>query len=279
MLVTLNDILQKAENGKYAVGLFNMLNLETARGIIEAAEAERSPVILGVAEVHLPIVPFDYASCIMRKIAADATVPVCLHFDHGTDSAKILAALKAGFTSVMYDGSALPYEENVAATREICSAAHAFGASVEAELGHVGGAEDAAESELPDEDEYTDSAQVVDFVEKTGVDALAVAIGTAHGQYIRKPRLDIRRLAEIYRVSPVPLVLHGGSGLSEEDFINTVSNGIRKVNICTELCLAARRAYQEASSFEQSVTSAVAAVRETAAARMRLFGSSGKADV
>ena len=143
----------------------------------------------------------------------------------------------------------------------------------------MGGAEDAAESELPDEDEYTDSAQVVDFVEKTGVDALAVAIGTAHGQYIRKPRLDIRRLAEIYRVSPVPLVLHGGSGLSEEDFINTVSNGIRKVNICTELCLAARRAYQEASSFEQSVTSAVAAVRETAAARMRLFGSSGKADV
>ena len=276
MLVTLQEILRDAEERKYGVGLFNMLNLETARGILEAAEAERSPLILGVAEVHLPIIPFTYASQIMMHMAQKSTVPVCLHFDHGTRYEAILEALKAGFTSVMFDGSALPYEENIAGTKEICKAAHALGASVEAELRHVGNAQDGN----GDGSQYTDPQQAVDFIAQTGVDALAVAIGTAHGQYREKPVLDISRLAQIYeatRSSATPLVLHGGSGLSDEDFRNTIENGIRKVNICTELCLAADRAYRAASTFEAGVVAAKDSVKETARARMRLFGSSGKA--
>ena len=276
MLVTLKEILQDAEEKKYGVGLFNMLNLETARGILEAAEAERSPLILGVAEVHLPIIPFPYAAQIMMYMAKEASVPVCLHFDHGTRYEAIMEALKAGFTSVMFDGSALPYEENIAGTVEICRAAHALGASVEAELGHVGNAQDGN----GESSQYTDPQQAVDFIAKTGVDALAVAIGTAHGQYREKPVLDISRLAKLYEVSRptgTPLVLHGGSGLSDEDFRNTIENGIRKVNICTELCLAADRAYRAAPGFETGVVAAKDSVKEAVRARMRLFGSAGKA--
>ena len=278
MLVTLEEILRDAEEKSYAVGMFNMLNLETARGIIEAAEEERSPVILGVAQVHLPFVPFEYASLVMRKIAADATVPVCLHFDHGMDLGAVLTAAQNGFSSVMYDGSALPYEENIQRTREVVDALQGMPVSVEAELGHVGMGEDGADDgHIAD---YTDPAQVCDFVGRTGVGALAVAIGTAHGHYTRPPVLDLELLARIYGISPVPLVLHGGSGLTDADFTRSVQNGIRKINICTELCVAAHKAYADAyargQSFEPTVTDAKDAVREVVRQRMRLFGSAGK---
>ena len=279
MLVTLEEILKDAESRKYGVGLFNMLNLEMARAIIDAAEEERSPLILGVAEVHLPHIPFEYASLIMNHIAKKATVPVCLHFDHGTDYNKILAAIKAGFTSVMYDGSALPYEENIANTREISKVAHAVGCSVEAELGHVGGGEGGTDDGM--EQQYTNVDQVNDFIRRADIDALAVAIGTAHGQYKTKPKLDINRLADIYRISEKPLVLHGGSGLSDEDFRNTIANGIRKVNICTEMCLAEAKAYAVAhevgASFELSLDIAKNTVQQVVKNKMRLFGSSNKA--
>lgn len=278
MLVTLSEILQDAENKKYGVGLFNILNLEMARGIIEAAEEERSPLILGVAEVHLPIIPFEYASLIMNKIARDASVPVCLHFDHGTDYGKILEAIRAGFTSVMYDGSALPYEENTCNTKEISKVAHALGVDVEAELGHVGGGEDGEDDGC--EAMYTNVEQVNDFIERADIDALAVAIGTAHGQYKSKPQLDIGRLAEIYKVSKKPLVLHGGSGLSTDDFKNTIKNGIRKVNICTEMCLAENAAYGEGVmnkiAFEKNVIRAKDAVKAVVKDKMQLFGSSNR---
>ena len=279
MLVTLKDILQDAEDRKYGVGLFNMLNLEMARGIIAAAEETRSPLILGVAEVHLPTIPFDYASHIMMKIAKEATVPVCLHFDHGTDYKKIMTAIKAGFTSVMYDGSALPYETNIANTKEISKVAHAVGCSVEAELGHVGGAEGGGDD--GHEAQYTRVDQVNDFIKRADIDALAVAIGTAHGQYTVKPKLDINRLAEIYKVSTKPLVLHGGSGLSDDDFRNTIKNGIRKVNICTEMCLAEYKAYEYAygnsHSFEIALQTAKKIVQEIVKEKMILFDSAGKA--
>lgn len=276
MLVSLSELLRDAEEKKYAVGLFNMLNLEMARGIIDAAEAERSPVILGVAEVHLPVVPFCYASLIMNQIARDASVPVCLHFDHGTDYAKILEAIRAGFSSVMYDGSALPYEENIRNTAEISKVAHALGVDVEAELGHVGGAEDGQEDGA--EACYTEVSQICDFLDRSGTDALAVAIGTAHGKYVKTPVLDIRRLSKIYQVSGKPLVLHGGSGLSDQDFRNTILNGIRKVNICTEMCIAAKEAYVGAyPNFEAASVAAKQAVQKVVAGKMRLFGSSGKA--
>ena len=248
MLVTLEEILKDAEERKYGVGLFNMLNLEMARGIIEAAEEERSPLILGVAEVHLPLIPFDYALTIMNKIAKEATVPVCLHFDHGTDFDKIKAAIDGGFSSVMYDGSALSYEENIANTKKISLLAHEKGVSVEAELGHVGGAEGGADDGI--EEMYTNVSQVNDFIDRADIDALAVAIGTAHGQYKKKPKLDIKRLADIYGISKKPLVLHGGSGLSDDDFKNTITNGIRKINICTEMCVALREAYLKSANHE-----------------------------
>jgi len=281
MLVTLNEILQDAESGGYAVGLFNMLNLEMARGIIEAAEEERSPLILGIAEVHLPFIPMEYAAPIMRQIAQDASIPVCLHFDHGVGFPQILEAMRQGFTSVMYDGSTLSYDENVANSREIVKIAHALGVSVEAELGRVGGAESSTGGDNESlEEEYTNPAQVVDFIEKTNIDALAVAIGTAHGPYKNPPVLDIDRLTEIYKISSKPLVLHGGSGLSDYDFKNTITNGIRKVNICTEMCIAAHKAYANAyesgNSFESSTISAKDAVKDVVRKKMQLFGSSNR---
>lgn len=275
MLVTLEEILRDAEEKKYGVGLFNMLNLEMARGIIEAAEQERSPLILGVAEVHLPLIPFEYAALIMNDIAKKATVPVCLHFDHGTDYSKIKAAVDAGFSSVMYDGSALPYEENIANTLAVSKMAHLKGVSVEAELGHVGGGEGGTDDGI--EEMYTRVDQVQDFIKRADIDALAVAIGTAHGKYKTKPVLDISRLAEIYKVSDKPLVLHGGSGLSDDDFRNTIQNGIRKINICTEMCVAAREAYIASANHEIMFPDAKNAVKDIVVGKMRLFGSAGKA--
>ena len=275
MLVTLADILAEAEKGKYGVGLFNMLNLEMARGIIEAAEEERSPLILGVAEVHLPLIPFEYAALIMNDIAKRATIPVCLHFDHGVDYNKIKAAVDAGFSSVMYDGSSLPYEENIKNTLAVSKMAHAKGVSVEAELGHVGGAEGGEDDGV--EEMYTKVEQVNDFIDRAEIDALAVAIGTAHGPYKKKPVLDINRLAEIYKVSSKPLVLHGGSGLSPEQFRATIDNGIRKVNICTEMCVAAREAYIASKNHEIMFSDAKEAVKAVVKGRMQLFGSSNKA--
>ena len=275
MLVTLSEILKDAEERKYGVGLFNMLNLEMARGIIEAAEEEKSPLILGVAEVHLPIIPLEYAALIMNDIAKKASVPVCLHFDHGVTFKNIKAAVDAGFSSVMYDGSALPYEENIKNTLEICKMAHAKGVSVEAELGHVGGGEGGTDD--GHEEMYTRVDQVVDFNNRSEVDALAVAIGTAHGKYKTKPVLDINRLAQIYEVSDKPLVLHGGSGLSNDDFRNTIANGIRKINICTEMCVAAREAYIASANHEILFTDAKNAVKNVVKGKMQLFGSSNKA--
>ena len=275
MLVTLSEILKDAEERKYGVGLFNMLNLEMARGIIEAAEEQRSPLILGVAEVHLPLIPFEYAALIMNDIAKKATVPVCLHFDHGVSFDKIKAAVDAGFSSVMYDGSALPYEENIKNSLEISRMAHAKGVSVEAELGHVGGGEGGTDDGI--EEMYTKVEQVIDFNRRAEIDALAVAIGTAHGKYKTKPVLDINRLAEIYKVSDKPLVLHGGSGLTDDDFRNTIANGIRKINICTEMCIAAREAYLASANHEILFDDAKNAVKKVVVGKMQLFGSAGKA--
>jgi len=274
MLVTLKDILKDAEDKKYGVGLFNMLNLEMARGIIEAAEEERSPLILGVAEVHLPLIPFDYAANIMRHIAEKSTVPVCLHFDHGVNYGKIMDAMRNGFSSVMYDGSSLPYEENIANTKEISKVAHSLGISVEAELGHVG--QGSCAEDFDCDDLYTKPEEINDFIERADVDALAVAIGTAHGNYIKKPVLDIERLSKLYEVSSKPLVLHGGSGLTDKDFRDTIEHGIRKVNICTEMCVAAREAYIDSANHEIMFNDAKEAVKNIVKQRMQLFGSSNR---
>ena len=275
-IVTLKEILKDASDRKYGVGLFNMLSLEMARGIIQAAEAERSPVILGVAEVHTPIIPFAYAAHIMKKMAKEASVPVCLHLDHGVSKKLLFQAIDSQFSSVMFDGSALSFTDNIAGTREIVEYAHKKGVSVEAELGHVGGSEDGLEDRAV---LYTEVDKVPEFIERTGIDALAVAIGTVHGKYLKTPCLDIKRLQDIYAVSSVPLVLHGGSGLSDDDFRNTIQHGIRKVNICTDMCLAAAETAKrsELTSYEKMIPAMVQAVQDAVSNKIRLFGSSNKA--
>ena len=192
MLVTLKEVLQDAQAKKYGVGLFNTINMEMARGVIEAAEELRSPVIIGTAESLLKYAPLEELAYILAPMAKRARVPVVLHFDHGVSEQGIMDALKAGFSSVMYDCSTLPFDENVHRVRNIVKYVHMLGATVEGELGHVGSNTAGGSSE----ELYTSPKDARDYAERTGVDALAVAIGTAHGAYKEPPKLDFGRLKE-----------------------------------------------------------------------------------
>lgn len=278
MLVNLNDVLKKAQSEKYAVGLFNTTDTDMLQAVIEAAEELNSPVILGTAEVLLPYGELKLIAPSVIEAAKRASVPVVVHYDHGLTFDRCLEALKLGFSSVMYDGSAKPYEQNLAETREIVKIAHAFGATVEGEIGHVG--EAASEDNLLS-DMYTTPEEARAYLEATGVDALAVAIGSAHGVYKKKPALNIERLKEIRKTVDVPLVLHGGSGLSDDDFRNTIREGIAKVNIFTDLCLAGERAMRDGIErnlgYLETRNLKVEYIREAVELKMRLFGSANKA--
>ena len=283
MLVTLNEVLADAKKNKYGVGLFNTVNLEMAKGVLSAAEELRSPVIIGTAEVLLPYASLEELSYFLLPMAKKASVPVVLHFDHGLTDTKILEALKLGFSSIMYDCSTDSYDVNVKKVSDMVKIAKLFGATVEAELGHVGANDaDAAESGgSHDNSIYTEPEQARDFVEKTNVDALAVAIGTAHGAYKEKPKLDIERLKEIAKIVSVPLVLHGGSGLSDEDFRNCVENGISKVNIFTDINCAQVKSvvdnYKEGLGMTDVMCQSSEAVKLATMKKMTIFGSVGKA--
>lgn len=281
-VVTLKEILKDAKEKGYGVGLFNTINLEMARAIIGAAEEQNSPVIIGLAEVHMPYGSLDTLAPIMVKAARDAKVPVAIHFDHGMSFEYIVKAMHLGFTSVMYDGSTLSYDENIQRTREIVKIANALGVSVEAELGHVGGGEDGKNDEY--EEQYTNVNQALDFVQRTGIDALAIAIGTAHGEYKVKPKLDINRLSQIANKVDIPLVLHGGSGLSDEDFRNCIRNGISKVNIFTDMSTAAVKTIEQTLnsdinkiSYPDLIQITMQGIREEVATKMILFGSNNRA--
>ncbi len=275
MLVTLNDILPAAQAGHYAVGLFNTTDSDMLEAAISAAEETRSPIVIGTAEILLPYGELSLIAPSVIAAAKRASVPVVVHYDHGLTFDRCMEALKLGFSSIMFDGSAGDEKENLAATREIVKIAHSFGASVEGEIGHVGNA-DAGDGET--DDMYTSPEEAMSFVKATGVDALAVAIGTAHGAYKTKPKLDIKRLADIHAAIDTPLVLHGGSGLSDDDFRNTIANGIAKVNIFTDLCVAG---YNSVKSFEGSYlemrNAKVKAMKEAVINKMILFGCAGKA--
>ena len=275
MIVTLNDILPAAQAGHYAVGLFNTTDSDMLEAAISAAEETRSPIVIGTAEILLPYGELSLIAPSVIAAAKRASVPVVVHYDHGLTFDRCMEALKLGFSSIMFDGSAGDEKENLAATREIVKIAHSFGASVEGEIGHVGNA-DAGDGET--DDMYTSPEESINFVKATGVDALAVAIGTAHGAYKIKPKLDINRLAEIHASIDTPLVLHGGSGLSDDDFRNTIANGIAKVNIFTDLCVAG---YNSVKSFEGSYlemrNAKVKAMKEAVINKMILFGCAGKA--
>ena len=284
MLVNLNDVLLPAKKAKYAVGLFNAVNLELARGIIRAAEETQSPVIVGTAEVLFPYGPLEEVSYYLLPMAKKAGVPVVVHLDHGLNRETCLKALELGFSSIMYDCSTDSYEENVRKVKEMAEIAHSYGATIEGELGHVGDNEDMTDDGTSSKDPsmyYTDPKMALDFVQKTGVDALAVAVGNAHGAYKFPPKLDFARIREIASTVDVPLVLHGGSGLTDLDFKTAIREGISKVNIFTDINVAAAKAVSErytdaGKGLTDLIPAAVEAVRRESEKKMRLFDSVGK---
>lgn len=287
MLVNMNEVLRPAKKNKYAVGLFNAVNLELARGIIAAAESTQSPVIMGTAEVLLPYGPLEEVSYYLIPMAKKANVPVVVHLDHGLSYDTCIKALELGFSSIMYDCSTDSYEDNVRKVKEMADIAHSYGATIEGELGHVGDNEGSAEGSdhLADPSKFfTDPKLAKDFVEKTGVDALAIAVGNAHGAYKLPPKLDFERIRTIANTVDVPLVLHGGSGLTDNDFRQAIKEGISKVNIFTDINIAAVEAeFKKFTSMEKGVIdlipAAVEAVKQETMKKMKLFGSDGKANI
>ena len=285
MLVNMNEVLLPARKNKYAVGLFNAVNLELARGIINAAESTQSPVIMGTAEVLLPYGPLEEVSYYLIPMAKKANVPVVVHLDHGLKKETCLKALELGFSSIMYDCSTDSYDENVRKVKEMADLAHSYGATIEGELGHVGDNEGSAEgdSRLADPSQYyTDPKMAKDFVDKTGVDALAIAVGTAHGAYKLPPKLDFERIRTIAKTVDVPLVLHGGSGLTDTDFKRAINEGISKVNIFTDINIAAVEAeFRKFSDMNKGIIdlipAPVEAVKQETVKKMKLFSSDGKA--
>ena len=233
MLVTLKQIIDMAEKGGYAIPAFNVYNTETVMGVIKAAEEERAPVIIQVYPRLLNEEVGYYLCPAVIAAARKATVPVCFHLDHGPSELEVMKALRWGATGIMYDGSVHPYEENIANTKHIVETCASIGVEVEGELGHVGSVNDDAM------EEYTDPAEAADFVKRTGVCCLAVLIGNAHGHYKKTPKLDIERVKAIREATGgLPLVLHGGSGIPDDQVKAAIKAGIRKMNIGTDVCCA-----------------------------------------
>lgn len=281
MLVNMNEVLLPAKKGGYGVGFFNAVNVEMARAVIGAAEELRAPVMVGTAEVLLPAMELERVAEYLIPMAEKASVPVCVHYDHGLTFARCMQALRLGFTSVMYDCSTAGYGENVAKVAEMVKICHGMGVTVEGELGHVGDNEGAGRLANP-EDFYTDPRQAADFAVRTGVDSLAVAVGNAHGDYKFTPKLDFDRIAEIEEATKLPLVLHGGSGLSDDDFKIAVQKGVCKVNIFTDIDRAGKTGIEAgikagADSMYKLIPYEIEAMKKVAMEKIQLFGSAGKA--
>lgn len=275
MLVTLKGLLEDAKNKKQAVGAFNGTTLEGIRAIIGAAEELRRPVILQHAQSHDTIIDLNEIAPLMLHYARSASVPVAVHLDHGSTFKRCMEAIRAGFTSVMYDASAKPFEQNLMETAEIVKAAHSVGVSVEAELGHV-----ANINEDPGEDNiYTDPALAEEFVKRTGVDCLAVAFGTVHGLYVKQPRLDLSIVTQISEKAGIPLVMHGGSGVSGDNYRRAIKEGICKINYYTYMNTAggnAARSFVKQSgehlAYDCLTLAATEAMKQDVMAAMRIFG-------
>ena len=235
MLVTTKEMLLKAQKGNYAVGAFNVENMEMVMAVIAAAEELNAPVIMQTTPSTVKYAGLDYYLANVATAAKNAKVPVAMHLDHGSSFSLAMQALRQGYTSIMIDGSHSVFEENIAITKSVVDACKPSNIPVEAELGKVGGKEDDLDG---GDGGYTDPKEALEFVQKTGVNSLAVAIGTAHGVYKGEPKLDLDRLVEISKVVDVPLVLHGASGLSEEAVKESIKRGICKVNFATDLRIA-----------------------------------------
>ncbi len=297
-LVTSGELMKDAMKREYAVGAFNAINMETAQAIVAAAHAEKSPLILQVTQTTLAYTdPEPLVACI-KELIATSTIPVALHLDHGRSFEIVMRFLRMGFSSVMMDGSLQEdgktprtTEENLEVTRQAVEAAHALGVSAEGEIGRLGQVSDEQSEEI-----LTDPEEAAQFVEATGVDLLAVAIGTTHGLYKGTPKIYTDRVAEIRERTNMPLVMHGGTGVPDEDVVEGVKNGIRKINIDTQMRVACHEAlwkvmneiegeYKQADAageprkydIRRLLAPARDAIQEVVAEKMRLFGCAGKA--
>lgn len=274
-LVTLKELMKHTTAERYGVGMFNVVSLEFAEGIISAAEELNSPVMLGLPERFFQFFDMKNMTRLCVDLAERAKVPVAVHLDHGKDFDVILKALRYGFSSVMFDGSLLPYKENVEKTAEIVRIAHKMGVTVEGELGHVG-----SNVQEADHSVFTTPEEAVDFVERTSVDALAIAIGSMHGVYKEKPQLDYELLKKIRASVDCGLVLHGASGLTDEDLNKLVALGIDKVNIYTDLNIGVmnhvKDALPEAPQWLNITKSMRQVVKEIVMDKMKNLNSVGK---
>ena len=276
--VSSGEMLKKAQAGGYAVGAFNAENLEMVQAILAAAEAEKAPVIIQTTPGTLKYAGPECFAGLVSRLAGAAGIPAALHLDHGNSYELAEKCAREGYTSLMIDGSRLPYEENVALTRRVVAMAGAL--PVEAELGTVGGKEDGMEAKP----QYTDPEEAADFVRRTGISSFAVAIGTAHGVYKGEPKLDLDRLSEVRAKVEIPLVLHGTSGVPEDQVRECIRRGICKVNYATDLRIAFTAAVRQAAAEQPGaidpkkiLAPARGAVEKRVRELIRLLGSNGKA--
>lgn len=282
-LVSMNEFLPKAKERKFAVGQFNMNNLEFAKAIVEAAMEEKSPFIFGVSEGALKYMGIEYTVAIAEAAAKESGLPIALHLDHGSSFEVAMKCIRAGFSSVMFDGSHYSFEENVRLTKEVVKAAHAMGVSVEGELGTIGGVED----DISVDEENANLAkpeEAIRFYEETGVDALAIAVGTAHGMYVGEPKIRFDIIQKVADAIPVPIVLHGGSGVPDEAIRKAIEAGVGKINVNTENQVAMTQAVREVLNNDAKVydprkylAPARKAMVEVVKGKIRLFGSAGQA--
>jgi len=279
MLVNMNELFEDAIKKGYAVGGFNFASLESGRAAIQASEELDCPFVLEFAPVHEQYVPFDIAGPIMLQLARSAKTKVAAHLDHGDSVDVCLKALRMGFSSVMFDGSTLPYEENLKKTEFVCKVAHSYGATVEAELGSMPHNLNGELGTYRPEDFYTNPEEAKRFVEETGVDALAISFGTVHGVYKAKPKLDFGVIDRVREATgDLPLVIHGGSGLTAEDYAKAISCGIRKINYYTYGAIAGGRGVYElvrekpeGLQFHDVAVRATKAICEDVKRTMKLF--------
>lgn len=282
-LVTMTEMLAKAREGSYAVGQFNMTNLEFTQAIVEAANEEQSPLILGIGEIALRYMGMNYTMGLVKAAVNHSTIPIALHLDHGSNFNVVMQCIQAGFSSVMIDGSHHPLADNIAITKKTVEASHAVGVSVEGELGRIGGVEENLTVE-ESEAQLTDPDEAIGFIRETGVDALAMAVGTAHGLYKSEPNVRIDNIRKVAEATALPLVLHGGSGIPDNTVRNSIQAGICKINVSTEMMAAFSDQVRLLMETERDIIDprkflrpAREAMKEVVRTKIRLFGSSGKA--
>lgn len=282
-LVSMNDFLPKAKEKKFAVGQFNMNNLEFAQAIVEAATELKSPFIYGVSEGALKYMGMEFTVAMAEAAAKKSGLPIALHLDHGSSFEVAMACIRAGFSSVMFDGSHYSFEENIRLTKEVVKAAHAMGVSVEGELGTIGGVEDDISVDEADAS-LAKPEEAIRFYEETGVDCLAIAVGTAHGMYSGEVKIRYDIIEEVTKKIPVPVVLHGGSGVPDEAIRKSIAVGVGKINVNTENQVACTQAIRDVLAKDGKVydprkylTPARKAMIEVVKSKIELFGSAGQA--